>query len=60
MGCGEAVATLTAATIDEAEWTDRVIVSSFQPATPSRPSGRQTVGWPSEPCGDSGANQGPP
>ncbi len=30
---GEAVAALTAAAIDEAGWTDRVIVSSFQPAT---------------------------
>ena len=30
---GEAVAALTAATIDEAGWTDGVIVSSFQPAT---------------------------
>jgi glycerophosphoryl diester phosphodiesterase len=30
---GEAVAALTAATIDEAGWTDRVIVSSFEPAT---------------------------
>lgn len=30
---GEAVAALTAAVIDEAGWTDRVIVSSFQPAT---------------------------
>lgn len=30
---GEAVAALTAAAIEEAGWTDRVIVSSFQPAT---------------------------
>ena len=30
---GEAVAALTAAAIDEAGWTERVIVSSFQPAT---------------------------
>ncbi|HWF14810.1 MAG TPA: glycerophosphodiester phosphodiesterase [Acidimicrobiales bacterium] len=30
---GEAVAACTAAAIDEAGWTDRVIVSSFQPAT---------------------------
>ncbi len=30
---GEAVAALTAAAIDEAGWIDRVIVSSFQPAT---------------------------
>jgi glycerophosphoryl diester phosphodiesterase len=30
---GEAVAALTAAVIEEAEWTARVIVSSFQPAT---------------------------
>jgi glycerophosphoryl diester phosphodiesterase len=30
---GEAVAALTAATIDEAGWIDRVIVSSFQPVT---------------------------
>ncbi|HTU39367.1 MAG TPA: glycerophosphodiester phosphodiesterase [Acidimicrobiales bacterium] len=30
---GEAVAALTAAVIEEAGWTDRVIVSSFQPAT---------------------------
>ncbi len=30
---GEAVAALTAATIDEAGWTDRVIVSSFELAT---------------------------
>ena len=30
---GEAVAALTAAAIDEAGWTDRVIVSSFQVAT---------------------------
>ncbi|HEY6472822.1 MAG TPA: glycerophosphodiester phosphodiesterase [Acidimicrobiales bacterium] len=30
---GEAVAALTATVIDEAGWTDRVIVSSFQPAT---------------------------
>jgi glycerophosphoryl diester phosphodiesterase len=29
----EAVAALTATTIDDAGWTDRVIVSSFQPAT---------------------------
>ena len=30
---GEAVAALTAAGIEEAGWTNRVIVSSFQPAT---------------------------
>ena len=30
---GEAVAALTAGAIEEAGWTDRVIVSSFQPAT---------------------------
>jgi glycerophosphoryl diester phosphodiesterase len=30
---GEAVAALTAAAIDEAGWTERVIVSSFQPET---------------------------
>jgi glycerophosphoryl diester phosphodiesterase len=30
---GEAVAALTATAIEEAGWTDRVIVSSFQPAT---------------------------
>jgi glycerophosphoryl diester phosphodiesterase len=30
---GEAVAALTAAAIGEAGWTDRVLVSSFQPAT---------------------------
>ena len=30
---GEAVAAVTAATIEEVGWTDRVIVSSFQPAT---------------------------
>ncbi|HEY1652517.1 MAG TPA: glycerophosphodiester phosphodiesterase [Acidimicrobiales bacterium] len=30
---GEAVAALTATAIDEAGWTERVIVSSFQPAT---------------------------
>jgi glycerophosphoryl diester phosphodiesterase len=30
---GEAVAAFTAAAIDEAGWTERVIVSSFQPAT---------------------------
>jgi glycerophosphoryl diester phosphodiesterase len=30
---GEAVAALTATAIDEAGWADRVIVSSFQPAT---------------------------
>ena len=30
---GEAVAALTATTIEEAGWTDRVLVSSFQPAT---------------------------
>ncbi len=30
---GEAVAALTATAIDEAGWTDRVLVSSFQPAT---------------------------
>ena len=30
---GEAVAALTAAAIEEAGWTDRVLVSSFQPAT---------------------------
>lgn len=30
---GEAVATLTARAIGEAGWTDRVLVSSFQPAT---------------------------
>jgi glycerophosphoryl diester phosphodiesterase len=30
---GEAVAALTATAIDEAGWTDRVVVSSFQPAT---------------------------
>jgi glycerophosphoryl diester phosphodiesterase len=30
---GEAVAALTATVIDEAGWADRVIVSSFQPAT---------------------------
>jgi glycerophosphoryl diester phosphodiesterase len=31
---GEVVAALTAEAIDMAGWTDRVIVSSFQPATP--------------------------
>ena len=30
---GEAVAALTAATIEESGWTERVIVSSFQPST---------------------------
>jgi glycerophosphoryl diester phosphodiesterase len=30
---GEAVAALTATAIDEAGWTDRVLVSSFEPAT---------------------------
>jgi glycerophosphoryl diester phosphodiesterase len=30
---GEAVATLTAAAIEESDWTERVIVSSFQPST---------------------------
>jgi glycerophosphoryl diester phosphodiesterase len=53
---GEAVAALTAAVIEEAGWADRVIVSSFQPATlravraadPRLPLGA-LWGWTAEP-----------
>jgi glycerophosphoryl diester phosphodiesterase len=53
---GEAVARLTAASIDESGWTERVIVSSFQPSTlraVQEADGRLALGalwgWTAEP-----------
>jgi len=55
---GEAVALLTAASIDESGWTERVIVSSFQPSTlraVQAADGRLVLGalwgWTVEPVG---------
>jgi glycerophosphoryl diester phosphodiesterase len=55
---GEAVATVTAASIEEAGWTERVIVSSFQPSTlraVQAADGRLALGalwgWTVEPVG---------
>ncbi len=55
---GEAVAALTAAAIEEAGWTDRVIVSSFQAADAARRPGGRRRGWPSARSGASPPNPG--